>query len=81
MPDEKTSKTGDSWKESLKVFLLVVWVFAVAGLLSFINTFYFDLEKLADLIGGLIVLVLIGGFLVYVFWVGLKTVLSGKDKK
>lgn len=61
--------------------LLVVYVFAFAGILGIVNTFYFNFEKLADLIGGLAIMLLISGFLVYVFWVGLKTIFSDRGKK
>lgn len=78
--DEMEPARSD-WKDSAKIVLRVLYVVAFVGLLSYVNAFYFDIEKLVDTLGGLIVLLLIGGFLVYVFWAGLKTVLSGKDKR
>jgi hypothetical protein len=79
--DEKDSKPTGSWKDSLKTLLYVVSVVAFIGAGSFVNTYYFNFSKLAEIIGGLLVILLLGGVLVYVFWVGLKTILSGKDKK
>ena len=68
-----------SWRDSAKGILVVVYVVAFAGALGYINAFYFNFEKLIDSVLGLIEGLFLVGFIGYVFWVGLKTVLRGKD--
>jgi len=45
--------------------------------IDFLGLIY-DVAK--DNIPELLVMLLIGGFVVYVFWMGVKTIFSGKDK-
>ncbi len=47
-------------------------------MIDFLGLIY-DVAK--DNIPELLVMLLIGGFVVYVFWMGVKTIFSGKDKK
>jgi len=78
--DGEDSKPGSSWKDSVKTLLYVISVFAFIAVGTLVNTYYFNFSKLAEIVGGLLVMLLVGGSLVYVFWLGLKTIFSGKDK-